>query len=303
MKNKVRVNPILKKDIMVSSRNKKMTISITIINIILLAIVAFVLLVMGENYTGTSFYTLIAAIYPAVAAFEMVVIVLVIPIMTSSAISGERERQTLDIMLTTPIKPMNIVLGKLYSALTTVLMYVMTSIPFMAIAFVIGGLKFYVLFEYIVMMLLLGIYVGSIGIYSSSVKRNSVSATITSIVIIAAIAIITLIIFYIGYFYYNYGGEKTGDVDFMNITSLALAFNPFAGCVDFMMRSCDSENIYTYMSYMLPQSRLTGFLPWFLNHIIPICVIVNLLVAYAFLRLAAYRTVVTRNKRKRKSKR
>lgn len=300
MKNKFRINPILKKEITVSARNRKMTLAVTLINAVMLLIVAIVILT--NNNRGVYFYSSITNVFPSVAVFEVVIMTLVIPIMTSGSISGERERQTLDIMLTTPIKPMAIVSGKLYSALATVLIYVITSVPFIAIAFVIGGLKYSVIFEYILMMLLLGIYVGSIGIYSSSKRKNSVSATVGSIVLLIAIVVITVVIYELGIYFYYYGGKKTGDVDILNLTTLALAFNPFAGCVDFMLRSCSSYSLYDSMLWELETSRMTGFLAWFMKYIIPITVIVNLLVSYLFLRIAAYRTVVTKNKRRRKNK-
>ena len=300
MKNKFKINPILKKDMMVSSRNRKMALAVTLINAVMLLIVAVVILT--NDYRGAYFYSSIANIFPSVAVFEIVIMTLIIPIMTSGSISGERERQTLDLMLTTPIKPIDIVKGKLYSALATVLIYVITSVPFIAIAFIIGGMQYRVLFEYILMMFLLGIYVGSIGIFSSSRKKNSVSATVGSIVLLVAITVLTFLIFEVGIYFYYYGGDDVGEVDILNITTIALAFNPFAGCIDFMLRSCSSYNLYDYMMWEVDSSRMNGFLGCFFEYIIPITIIVNLGISYLFLRIAAYRTVVTKNKRKRKNK-
>ena len=91
-----------------------------------------------------------------------------------------------------------IALGKLGSAMAMVMMYMITSVPVMAIAFVLGGMNWWALFGLIGMMLYLGIYVGSVGIFCSSVVKKSIMATILTIVIGIGIIIVTLVIFAIG---------------------------------------------------------------------------------------------------------
>ena len=78
--------------------------------------------------------------FPVLAVCELCIIGLIVPIITSTSISGERERQTLEIMLTTPVRPISIVAGKLLSAVATTAMYVIATLPFMAVAFIVGGM-------------------------------------------------------------------------------------------------------------------------------------------------------------------
>ena len=135
-------------------------------------IIVLIMLAVNDEYSIVYYYKSISNIFPVLAVCETAILVLVIPIMTSGSISGERERQTLDIMLTTPIKPIAIVAGKLLSAILTVAMYVISSVPLLAISFILGGVKSQVLFEYIGMVLFLGIYVGSIGIFFVKHSEN-----------------------------------------------------------------------------------------------------------------------------------
>lgn len=301
MNKKIKINPILMKDCMVGSRSMKMSWAIFGINLLFMIIV-LIMLAVNDEYPIVYYYKSISNIFPVLAVCETAILVLVIPIMTSGSISGERERQTLDIMLTTPIKPIAIVTGKLLSAILTVAMYVISSVPLLAISFILGGVKSQVLFEYIGMVLFLGIYVGSIGIFSSSIRKTSIAATITSIVIIAGIAFFTLLIFFIAEYEYEYGGKNTGDVDFLNLASVLLAFNPFVGFADFMFRGCSSQSIVGIMSDFFSENRMKGFLNGFYSMILPITIVVNLLVSFGFLWLASKKTVVTKNKKRRRRK-
>ena len=74
-----------------------------------------------------------------VASLEFLMLILIMPAMTAGSISGERERQTLDLMLTTCMTPADIVLGKLEAALGTMFLMVVSSLPILAMVFVYGG--------------------------------------------------------------------------------------------------------------------------------------------------------------------
>ncbi|MFQ9208670.1 MAG: ABC transporter permease [Clostridium fessum] len=63
------------------------------------------------------------------------------PALTASSISGERERQTLELMLTTTMEPRDMVLGKLASSLVTMLVLAVSALPVQALVFVYGALR------------------------------------------------------------------------------------------------------------------------------------------------------------------
>ena len=159
------INPILKKDILVNARSARMVVTITLINC-LFALVVGMLFMTSRGSAYQVYYSNIAQMFPVLAVCELCIIGLIVPIITSTSISGERERQTLEIMLTTPVRPM-------------------------AVAFIVGGMGWDELFKYLGMVLFIDIYVGSIGIFYSCVKRTSVSAAISTIVTIAAVVFLS----------------------------------------------------------------------------------------------------------------
>ena len=78
-------------------------------------------------------------IFAALMFLQTLMIAILAPASTAGTISGERERQTLDLLAVTPISSVAIVVGKLLSALTWVFVLITASIPVAALVFVYGG--------------------------------------------------------------------------------------------------------------------------------------------------------------------
>ena len=59
--------------------------------------------------------------YEFVTTIEFILLMFIVPAVTAASISGERERQTPELMLTTQMTASQVVIGKLMSALSTLL--------------------------------------------------------------------------------------------------------------------------------------------------------------------------------------
>lgn len=298
MKKKFRMNPIMKKEMMVGSRSIKMSFAIMGINGFLALIV---LLVMGSNSMVNVMngydYSALSYLFPVLGCIEVALLSLIVPIITSGSISGERERQTLDIMLTTPVSPFSIALGKLGSAMMVVMMYMITSIPVMAIAFVLGGMSWGALLGLFAILLYLGIYVGSVGVFCSSVVKKSVMATILTITIGIAIIIVTSVILYIGIAMKIYEASVVNTTDVSaGMVPMIMFLNPYSPIVDFMIRAMTSSSLGELIEEI---GDLPFVLSWMYKAWIPISIVLNLLVAFGFLKLASINIAVTRNKKRK----
>lgn len=296
MKKKLRINPILKKELMVGSRSMRMSFAILGINAFLTLIV---ILVMASANMVTGFsgydYSSLVCLFPILGCTECGLLSLIVPIITSGSISGEREKQTLDIMLTTPVSPFSIALGKLGSAMVVVMMYMISSIPIMAIAFVLGGLNWGALLGLIGILLYLGIYVGSVGVFCSSFVKKSIVATVLSIAIGVGILVVTGVVFYAWIGISNYLIMQNGGSFSPGAAPLVMMFNPYSPLFDFILRSMSSTSLYEIIDTAGNQSVVLG---WIYKGWIPVSVILNLLVALGFLKLAARNICVTRNRKK-----
>lgn len=299
MNRRLQMNPILKKDMLISSRNAKMVIAITLINLICTLVVAGVLISASANYSFQEYYSSVVDIFLLLAICELCVISLVVPIITATSITGERERQTLEIMLTTPVRPFSVVIGKVASATATTLMYVIASMPFLDIAFMVGGLSWSALLKFVGIVVFVDIYVGAFGVFFSSIRRTSVSATISTIAAIAAIVILTFVVSGTLEMFastYDYRTDTTTyNMAVVNIENTLWAINPVVWIIDVFTKIFYHESVSTYW-YSTTRGEYSRFIK---EHLALVSVIVNMAISVLLLWLAS-RRVATGSRRKRK---
>ena len=178
----MKTNPVYKREIMVSARSFKLALMLLVFNGIL-ALVA--LLNMYSNLaqvrmTAEVQYSSFLDLYLFVAVLEFMMLIFIMPAITSGSISGERERQTLELMLTTKMKPSEIVLGKLASALSTVFLMIVSSFPIVSLVFVYGGVTLKDVGLLMFCYLASALFVGSLGISCSAIFGRSTLATAVS---------------------------------------------------------------------------------------------------------------------------
>lgn len=294
---KIKMNPIMKKELMVGSRSIKMSLAIMGINAFLAFIVVVMLATMSSGF-GTFNYGALIQIFPTLGCIEVGLISLIVPILTSASISGERERQTLDIMLTTPVSPFSIALGKLGHAVMIVMMYAITSLPLFAVAFIFGGLKWSSLLGLFGMLIYLGIYVGSVGIFCSSAVKRSIVATILTIVIGVSIIIVTGIVLGMGISFVEAAKYATtpspNAPTNLGVIPMIMFVNPYSPILDFFLRAMTSQNLNAWIQ---ADGATNGLLETIYELWIPISIVINLFVSYLFLRLAAAKIAATKNRK------
>ncbi len=181
---KIRLNPIVKKDFQVAARSMRLSWGLfayeALLTLTFLLALGVIQGLHNNIYSDGNIYSSLIYLFPALAVSQLCIVALIVPIITSTSISGEKERQTFDIMLTTSMSPFSIVFGKVLSAVMRILFYVAAGMPIMALPFVVGGLSWSSLFYFLLAIVLLSVFSGSIGIYCSSVCRKSITAVILS---------------------------------------------------------------------------------------------------------------------------
>ncbi|MBO4591750.1 MAG: ABC transporter permease subunit [Eubacterium sp.] len=180
-------SPIIKKDLKVISRSMKFSWGL-FAYIVALAIVFFLTYSTfsysyGRGSRNTEIYEGFVYFFPVVGSVQLSIIGLIIPIITASSISGEKERKTMDVLLTTTITERQIILGKIGSAVVRVMTFIIASIPLVSVSFIMGGLSWIALFEYIFLAIIFAFMTGSIGILCSSICKKSITSIILSYVI------------------------------------------------------------------------------------------------------------------------
>lgn len=135
-------NPVCSRELKVSSRSIRLPLIILLFNGILslVTLLNMYSVIAQVRTTAVIQYSSFMDMYKFVTTIEIILLLFIVPAVTAASISGERERQTLDLMLTTQMTAAQVVIGKLMSALSTLLLLIVSSFPAVAMVFVYGAL-------------------------------------------------------------------------------------------------------------------------------------------------------------------
>lgn len=123
----------------------------------------------------------------------LVSLLLAVPAYPATAIVRERNAGTLALLLTSPLKPASIIVGKLSAALGFVALLLVLSLPASMACFVMGHIEVaHVLGAYLV-LLLLACQLAMIGLVVSSYARTTDSALRITYGVVLALTVLTLI--------------------------------------------------------------------------------------------------------------
>ena len=173
-------NPVYKREARVNVRSIRLPMIVMVFNGILSAVALLNMYsVMAQVRASASIqYTSFMQMYELLAALEFIMLLFIVPALTAASISGERERQTLDLMLTTLLTPAQIVSGKLMSARSVMVLLVVSSFPPISMVLVFGGITWMDLAALLLCYVAVALVAGSMGIFFSAVFKRSTLASV-----------------------------------------------------------------------------------------------------------------------------
>ncbi|MBQ7775313.1 MAG: ABC transporter permease subunit [Lachnospiraceae bacterium] len=254
----MRLNPIVKKDLQVSARSMRLSWGVFLYEgVLTLAFLLALVVIQQESsyiYSSGNVYGYLVYMFPVIAIVQVCIVALITPIITASSISGEKERQTFDIMLTTCMSPFSIVLGKVISAVMRILFYVAAGMPIMAISFVVGGLSWLNLLYFLLAVILLAVFSGSVGVLCSALCRKSITAVIMSFGVYFVVYGLTFLPLFLKMIFGNgNGGESI----------LPLLFNPAVFFEEFFMHILSDSAILGNTPF---SKHDVGVITYYLTH-------------------------------------
>ena len=119
-----------------------------------------------------------------VVVFQFFFVALLAPAFTAGIITGEREKQTYDLLMTTLLRPRSIILGKMGAALAWLLLLVLAVVPLSSLSFLLGGVALEELVLALVVLLAATFFYGAIGLFWSSVMRSTIAAVVLALLTI-----------------------------------------------------------------------------------------------------------------------
>lgn len=180
MKNFV-INPVLNKEFKLRFRSFKSFLGILFYLLALgIIIVGFVFIQSFSNTQGFFKPDQSRSMFIMLSFLQMALILFITPGLTAGVISSERERQTLNIMLTTTQSSASIIVSKLISAISYLLLLIIASLPLYSFVFLFGGIS------PMQVLMTIGFYVftmiafGSIGVLFSTLIRKTIVSMVTT---------------------------------------------------------------------------------------------------------------------------
>lgn len=180
---RLRENPVTVKELRSRMRGRRAFVVLTVHLLVMSGFITLVYSAFASSASGPfgpDARDVGRVIFSSVVGIQGMLVVFVGPSFTAGAISGEKERQTYDLLRTTLLSARSFVTGKLISALSYVLLLIFVAIPLQSIAFLMGGVAFIEVFLSQVIILLGAITFALWGLYASSRMRTTLSASVVT---------------------------------------------------------------------------------------------------------------------------
>jgi ABC-type transport system involved in multi-copper enzyme maturation permease subunit len=117
-----------------------------------------------------------AAHFRWLLGFQLVALYVLVPIITAEAIAGEKQRDTLALLLVTTLTPRQIILQKFVARMASVLSFVCLSFPLLAITYTFGGVTPAELVDGMILLVIVCLHLGAVAIACSAYFQTTAQA-------------------------------------------------------------------------------------------------------------------------------
>ena len=119
-------------------------------------------------------------IFTVLSMAQLGLLAFVVPGLTAGVISGERERQTLNVLLTTELSPLGIVVSKMISSCSFTALLLFATLPLYSLVFMYGGLAPLQILGILGFFLVTMLLYAAIGVSCSTYFKKTGVSTITT---------------------------------------------------------------------------------------------------------------------------
>ncbi|MEJ9279586.1 ABC transporter permease [Ureibacillus thermosphaericus] len=193
-------NPVLMKELKLRFRTFKSFSGLMFYLAVLIIFVSGFLLLFTEfSISGFFVPSNSFTMFSVLSVLQMALVMFITPGLTAGAISTEREKQTLNILLTTTQSSSQIIIGKLLSSVAFLILMLIAGLPLYSIVFLFGGVspgQFFTMFFFYLVTL---IAIGSIGIMFSTITKRTIISMIATYGAMIFLGGITAFFFFVGF--------------------------------------------------------------------------------------------------------
>ncbi|MCL1695688.1 MULTISPECIES: ABC transporter permease subunit [unclassified Lysinibacillus] len=209
-------NPVFVKELKLRFRSFKSFSGLMFyLAVICIFIVGFLLITTG--FTGKGFFRPDTSfmMFAVLTILQMALVLFITPSLTAGAISSEREKQTLNILLTTTQSSTQIIIGKLLSSVAFLVLMLIAGLPLYSLVFLFGGVSPSQLISIFLFYLLTVVAIGSIGVMFSTITKRTIVAMISTYGSIIFLGGITAFFFFISIAFHQMGNSLSTSTSYM----------------------------------------------------------------------------------------
>jgi ABC-2 type transport system permease protein len=227
------VNPVLRRELVERMRGGRTAAVLTIYLLLLSGILYLVYSVTRGARTDPweSAASQVASagrgIFEWLVFFMLLLVLFLVPGVTSGAIAGERERQTLVPLQVTLLRPSSILLGKIAASTAFLLLLLVATTPLLAVSYLIGGVTIGQVLSAIAMVAFTGLVLAAVSAGISACVRRVQAATVLAYGFTLLLVIGTLLVFAAASLV-----DTSRGTDDANAPSWILLPNPIAAVAD-----------------------------------------------------------------------
>jgi ABC-type transport system involved in multi-copper enzyme maturation permease subunit len=188
---RLRANPVLRRELRVRMRGRRAFVVLGTYLLLVGAIVFGIhrILVSDESGGRLQSFQVGQLLFAAFTLVEMSLLALIAPALTATAISGEREGGTFDLLRATPVRAHTIVWGKLLAALGYAALLIVASIPIASAVFLFGGVSPEDVWTAFLLLIVTTVTFGLLGLFCSALVRTTGFASVLSYVLTVAVVV------------------------------------------------------------------------------------------------------------------
>lgn len=276
------MNPVFKKELKMMARSAQLPALAVIFNTVLTVVGIIILYCIGRisSNNGTSPYRYMMQFYMLFLSIEVGLLCLLVPSAAGGSIAGERERQTLDILLASKMTVPGIILGKMMSCASMAILLVVSSLPVLAITLIYGGIGLVDIYQSVIYVGFLILLICCIGVFCSCRFKKTTFASIASYGILLFLTVGTGMLVVLMSMAFHLGNDGTGSVSVGFLIYLWLLNPAVTYIMILFLQLGDIRTIVTFLQSLGAPTAVT-------KHWIVISLIAQLLLMIILIILSA----------------
>ena len=193
------INPILASSALRRMRSMKthIILALSLASLFVLSCLTLGSLLQPSIYVSS--LTSGAASYQMLIVLQFVLILLIAPALTAASIAGEREKQTLELLLTTNTGAFRIVTGKLLEGFASIALIMVFCLPVLCLPLITGSVTMLQILLGQAFLLACAFACASVGVLASTLSRSTLGALIISYLALIVLEFLLCLPILLGY--------------------------------------------------------------------------------------------------------